>query len=321
MKRLAITWLVLLQTFPLFAAERSVILRKRGSGVEILVDRKVVTRYVPGDEKTPRPFFEPLLTTTGKQVTRNRPPVEGQDAADHSDMHPGLWLSFGDISGNDYWRLKSRVEFIELLGIPATLDHVGHFAARHRYHAADGKEPIAEETMRVRVHAVEHGYRLEILSEFRPLQEQMDLGDQEEMGFAVRLATPLAADRKLGGRILDSEGRKNGAEIWGRTADWCDYSGPMENRWVGVTLMADPANFRPSWLHARDYGLLVLNPFGRKAFTKGETSRVVVRKGDVFGVNFAVVVHDTPDEKAYVPAAAFELYKDDLIARNRKSRR
>ena len=28
----------------------------------------------------------------------------------HPVMHPGLWIGFGDIHGQDYWRLKARVE-------------------------------------------------------------------------------------------------------------------------------------------------------------------------------------------------------------------
>jgi hypothetical protein len=31
--------------------------------------------------------------------------------------------------------------------------------------------------------------------------------------------------------------------------------------------MPDPANFRASWFHSRDYGLIVANPFGKKAMT------------------------------------------------------
>jgi len=64
---------------------------------------------------------------------------------------------------------------------------------------------------------------------------------------------------------LNSDGRGpiNESQIWGKTADWCDYDGIINQRQVGVTLIADPQNFRPSWFHARDYGLLLANAFGR----------------------------------------------------------
>ena len=71
-------------------------------------------------------------------------------------------------------------------------------------------------------------------------------------------------------------------------------SGTIDGRAVGVVLMPDPKNFRRSWFHARDYGLLVANPFGQNAFAKGENSRVAVRKGDVFHLRFGLLVYDLP---------------------------
>lgn len=34
-----------------------------------------------------------------------------EDGIIHPVMHAGIWISFGDVSGNDYWRLQSRVVF------------------------------------------------------------------------------------------------------------------------------------------------------------------------------------------------------------------
>jgi hypothetical protein len=63
--------------------------------------------------------------------------------------------------------------------------------------------------------------------------------------------------------------------------------------------MAARDNIRPSWFHARDYGLIVANPFGRKALTKGDESRIVVPRGEAFRLRFAVYLHggaDKPDD-------------------------
>jgi hypothetical protein len=117
----------------------------------------------------------------------------------------------------------------------------------------------------------------------------------------IRLATPLAVDRKAGGRILDSVGRRNGGEVWGKTAEWCDYSGPLEGQWVGMTVLTGPENFRPCWSHARDYGFLTMNPFGRNAFTKQGPSRVVVKPGEVLKLRFGVAVHSSKKEGDFNP--------------------
>jgi len=94
--------------------------------------------------------------------------------------------------------------------------------------------------------------------------------------------------------MIDSEGRLNGEQIWGNAADWCDYSGTLKGQHVGMTLFCHPKNFRPSWFHARDYGLLEANPFGREAFGKGEKSRVPVQPGEKFRLRYGVFVHASP---------------------------
>ena len=94
-----------------------------------------------------------------------------------------------------------------------------------------------------------------------------------------------------GGRIVNSDGLRDEKQVWGTTADWCDYRGTVGGAEVGVALMSDPRNVRRPWFHARDYGLLVANPFGRRAFTKGEESRIVVKAGETFRLRFGVLVH------------------------------
>jgi hypothetical protein len=114
-------------------------------------------------------------------------------------------------------------------------------------------------------------------------------GDQEEMGLGVRVASPMRVE--AGGTILDAEGRRNGRGVWGQASAWCAYRGVVDGKKVGVMLTPHPDNFRPSWFHARDYGLLVANPFGRHAFRKGEPSRVEVKPGETFRLRFAVLLH------------------------------
>ena len=51
----------------------------------------------------------------------------------------------------------------------------------------------------------------------------LEFGEQEEMGLGIRAATTITV--KNGGRILDSEGRVNEKGVWGKRAEWYDYSG------------------------------------------------------------------------------------------------
>ncbi len=59
-----------------------------------------------------------------------------------------------------------------------------------------------------------------------------------------------------------------------------------------MTILCHPDNFRPSWMHARNYGLIAANPFGRKAMQKGASSKVVVKKDETLRLRFAILIHD-----------------------------
>ena len=109
------------------------------------------------------------------------------------------------------------------------------------------------------------------------------------MGLGIRLATPFAV-KGGSGTITDSAGGQNEKQIWGQPADWCDYSGIDTERKLraGLLLVPYPENFRRSWMHARDYGLVVANPFGQSAFKQGPKSRVEVKPGEQFRLRFGV---------------------------------
>lgn len=274
--------------------------------VLIAIGGEAVAAYVYRDEDITRPFFAHVRAPGPIQVTRNHPPIEGQDPTDHAALHPGIWLSFGDISGNDYWRLKARTVHDKFVVPPRGGPGEGSFTVRNRYLSAQGDRTICVETCRYTILVRPCGYLLLWESTFRSEKGEFSFGDQEEMGLGIRVATPISAAK--GGCITDSEGRRNEKDVWGRQADWCDYGGIIGGRCAGVTIMPDPENFRPSWYHARDYGLLVANPFGQNAMTKGEKSKVVVHKGEEFHLGYAVFIYSAPADAAVDIHAAYQDY-------------
>ena len=151
-----------------------------------------------------------------------------------------------------------------------------------------------------------HGYLLLWDSTFSSDRE-FYFGDQEEMGLGIRLATPIAVMSDEGGRILDSEGRRNGRAVWGKTADWCDYSGPIEGKFAGITIMPHPDNFRPCWWHARDYGFVAANPFGRAAFVPARRARSSFT-GRSVRLRFGILIHASAKEDDVDLAVAYQDY-------------
>jgi hypothetical protein len=218
--------------------------------------------------------------------------VAGTDPADHAAFHPGLWLAFGDLSEADSWRNKAPVEHEEFVRPPSGGEGHGSFTVRNVYRAGPGGPLLCREFVSVAIVVRPSSYLIVLRSEFTPAGLDLEFGDQEEMGLGVRVATSLSV--KNGGQLLDAEGNRDERGVRGKASDWCDYSGKVDGRWAGITLMPDPANFRKSWWHARDYGLLVANPFGRKGLTKGTESRVVVKPGESIGLGFGVDLHASP---------------------------
>ncbi|MBM3790649.1 MAG: hypothetical protein FJW35_09920, partial [Acidobacteria bacterium] len=261
-----------------------------------------VADYVYRDEKIPRPYFAHLCAPGGIQVTRNHPPQPGKDPTDHDALHPGLWLAFGDISGHDFWRNKASIRHERFTEPPAVRDGRLTFATESRLRTTN-QQTLGTQVSRIALTVRPEGYLLVWEATFEAIEQDLFFGNQEEMGLGVRVATPIT--EKNGGLITGSTGTKTAKGTWGKAFDWCDYSGVIGDRRVGVTLMPDPANFRPSWFHNRDYGLMVANPFGRKAMGQGDLSRVEVKKGERLRLRFGVLMHSNTPEKHVDLAAAY----------------
>lgn len=265
-----------------------------------------VADFVFRDDKILRPYFANISVLGGGKVTRNHPPIAGLDATDHDTMHPGLWLAFGDISGADFWRNKGRIEHVRFTELPAVNNDRLSFATECRLRTADGQS-VCSLTNRITLAARTAGWLLVWDATFRSDDGEFTFGDQEEMGFGARVATALT--EKNGGEILNAHGVKTAKATWGQSAAWCDYSGVVDGRRLGIMLMPDPANFRPSWWHNRDYGVFVANPFGREAMKQGGKSAVTVKRGEPFRLRFGAWLHSAPAGAiADLPAA----YRDFL---------
>jgi len=297
------TTLALTRALAANAGEVSFAFEQKPDRLVITHAAKPVAHFVFRDEKILRPYFAHVHAPDGIQVTRNHPPVAGKDATDHDTMHPGIWLAFSDISGNDFWRNKATIRHDRFIAAPAVKAGRLHFATASSL-IATNQTTLATLGSRFTLSRVADGWLLVWDAAFTPTTDGFQFGDQEEMGFGVRVATELT--EKKGGTITSSSGAKSAKATWGRTADWCDYSGTTGGQRAGVTLLPAPANFRASWFHNRDYGLMVANPFGANAFTKGAKSAVPVANGVPFHLACAAFIHSGDTASAPGITAACE---------------
>lgn len=261
---------------------------------------KPLAEYIFGDPRILRPYFANLHGPTGSKITRNHPPIQGTDAADHETMHPGIWLAFGDISGVDFWRNRGRIQHVKFLTPPTASEDRVTFATESELLTPDGKS-MGTMVNRFTLSQRPAGWLIIWDATFTATQRELIFGDQEEMGFGARIASECTETK--GGTLLNSHGVKSARATWGKPAAWCDYSGKKDDRRIGITLMPAPKHFRESWWHNRDYGVFVANPFGRAAMKQGTSSAVTVKKGESLRLVFGAMLHDGAE---YDPASEYK---------------
>lgn len=285
--------------------------------LKIFLDGNPIATYCWNDPTTTRPYFKHLKSADGKtQLTRNFPPVDG-DFDDHGTYHPGVWWGFGDIGGNDYWRMKAKIVGGDFTQQPAVVAGRFRFAVRNRLMTNAGDAQFCEQHCRFTMSQAMDGILLICESTFVRDESAFWLGDQEEMGLAFRVATPLTV--KKGGRILDSAGRTELKAIRTHQSDWCDYSGVIAGQFGGIMLMNDPANFRKPWWHAVDTGLLVANPLGESELHGRGKKRenVLVGKGESFRLRYGCLLHLHTAKEKFDPPRAYSAFLKEIATLDR----
>ncbi len=284
----------------------------RNGELDVLRGGKRIATYLYRHPEVTRPGFINLRSVETDQVTRNFPPKLPEDltpgftqdgGVDHRHFHLGLWMSFGDLDGEDYWRLKSRTEHVRFIeqrsGSPGTLQ------IENRYLRANGKDEVCRERLRCVFRNEPDGWSLRWRSVFSSKDADFYFGDQDEMGLGVRMASRLRVKEGTGA-ITTDRGAKNEAGAWGKPFRWIDYSGTTDGRRVGITVVPASAG-RESWAHCRDYGVMVLNPFPRnpKDNAREPATKTLVKRGDTLTVAYTIFIHSSPPARDPGPADRF----------------
>jgi hypothetical protein len=147
-------------------------------------------------------------------------------------------------------------------------------------------------------------------------REKVTFGDTKEGTFALRLASALEEPRAGApapppptGHIVDSQGREGEKQVWGKRADWADFSGVVDGESLGIAIFDHPSNPRhPTWWHARSYGLFAANIFGLHDFEndKSKDGSLTLAPGETLRFRYRVVIHPGDVQGAHVA----RLYKD-----------
>ena len=275
-------------------------------------DGRPVAEYVFTDPLVLRPHFRNLRAPSGARVTRTHPPGEG-DATDHAAMHPGIWLAFGDISGEDFWRNKARIEHVSFTAQPAVRNERLTFATRNRLVAQDGSELAAQDSRFEIAPRGDHAFLLTWHAEIRGAGRELVFGDQEEMGLGVRVATDLT--EKQGGLVVNSDGLAGAKTVWGKPADWAVYSRDIDGRSRGIAIFPARSNPNPTWWHSRDYGAIVANGFGSRVLPPSAGGKFVVKQGESLLLRYDLLMFDAPASSPIDLAAQYRQTQSGVSSR------
>ena len=270
--------------------------------VEVKIDGAAFTDYLYGPEHK-KPILFPLRTDRGTLVTRGYPlaPRPGE-RVDHPH-HTGLWLSYGNVNGVDFWNNSDvNPKTAEMGTIVHKAVREAKSGGKRGVLAVDmewqlpGPKPVLSEQTRFAFGKAKALRVVDRVTTLTALDGPVLLEDDKEGLLGIRVARFLEHksdkpvertdaqgrpgpavpdDATVTGRYLSSEGRI-GTAVWGTRGRWVSLSGEEGGRPVTIAILDHPQNpGHPTYWHARDYGLFAANPLGAKAFSGGKDERML----------------------------------------------
>lgn len=300
-----------------------------GGGLRVTYGGKPVAEYVVNQSN--KPYLAPVFGPTGAQMTRDYPmkKVEGEQQ-DHPH-HRGIFFGHEDIAGFDTWIEQATLDEADAKK-PGTgkarqpkLGAVKH--REYRELKADNRQAVIvaasdvvnaggakllEVEQRITFRAGAGTRTIDLDLDYYASEGPVSFGDKKDAGLSIRVPTSMAVDKKLGGKIVNSEGITD-AQAWAKRAKWCDYHGPVGGEILGVAILNHPSSFRfPTFWHVRTYGLFTANPFGAKSLDKTAADcAFTLQKGEHVRLRHRLIFHQG-DERAAKIAEAFEAYAKEV---------
>ena len=264
-------------------ASAEVKLTEQPDHVRVEIDGQLFTEYHFTGAR--RPYLYPIIGPTGAGMTRNFPLKEGVagEETDHIH-HKGLWFGHRHVNGAGFWEDTAKpgtklgqIVHEKFLEVKGGADQ-GTIRAKNRWVLDEGGEVLCTDERTIRIHGGGPARILDFDITISAGAKDVVFGDDKDGAMAIRVAETMRVEKSKAkgaktapagdGHILNSKGDRDG-EAWGKRAEWCDYSGPVDGRTVGVAIFDHPQNPRhPTWWHVRTYGLFAANAFGQAQFEK-----------------------------------------------------
>jgi hypothetical protein len=286
----------------------SVELKRSRDQIDVNIGGKRFTTYYLS-ATTAKPYLMPLQTASGVVISRSFPvgnDVSGADVRNDSfEPHQRpLYFGHGNVDGLDYWGEQAFDRFFNdhahqayghmlLKTVEEQAEGQNRATVRARFRLLDPKErEIAEETQAYTFFGDEHTRTIDCEFVLYATAGPLVMGDTKEGTFGIRLTSELSAPHD---HMLNSQGSRGEGAIWGKPAEWVNYSGVVSGKPVGIAVFDSPSSFRhPTTWHARAYGLLAANPFALREFTKdrNQDGSWTIPEGQSLKFRYRVLIYD-----------------------------
>ena len=307
--------LVLQPSLPGREGGKGVSVAVRGEGgadrrIDFEVDGRLVTTYRMGPRQS-KPYFYPLYALPGQEITQDGP-------SDHKH-HRSAWFCHGDVipeglafkkhfknvTGVDFWsegKGHGNIVCVRVDSPRVGADHAS-VTTLNEWRTAEGHK-VLDEVRTIHFYHLGKNENLIVLDiDLNASVAPITFGDTKEGSMGIRIRPSIRADKGKG-KLTNAEGKVNegkGANrdrkgCWGLVSAWCDYSGPVgDGKTAGLAIFADPTNPIDSAWHARNYGLLAANPFGRQHAgfpdRKNKKELVKLKKGEHLKLRYGLYLH------------------------------
>lgn len=240
-----------------------------------------------------KPALHPIIANDGQELTRAFPFGSREGEREDHPHHTGIWFAHGDVNGVDFWHVDRGKPGKILEKNFGTEVETNRAIAKGSYEWSGPDHHVMLEDERV-ISFSKQGQDLILDWEMHltATDQKITFGDTKEGTFALRFHGMLVAKGEgKNARMINAQGQ-SGKNIWGQKSKWVAYSGTHNNgKHYTVAVFDHPQNLRhPTTWHARDYGLLAVNPFGLQYFTnKKEKGEYTLQPGETLTLKYRVI--------------------------------
>jgi hypothetical protein len=245
-----------------------------------------------------KPIVYPIIGPEGIPMTRDYPMKDATKGGTKDHIHHrSLWLTHGEVNGVDFWledaKKAGRIVHDKVESSTAN-DQEAKLVTIAKWLTPDDRTLLTERRT-MTVSGEQDSREIEFEFDLVAGDEEVHFGDTKEGSFGIRVPDSMAVDQKKGGVIVNQKGERDDA-AWGKRSSWVDYSGPVNDKVVGVSILEHPSSFgHPCRWHVRTYGLFAANPFGEHHFVGGNpTEGHKLAAGSKLHLHYKLVLHAGP---------------------------